>query len=154
MSPLRLVVDSLKRVALDGDLRRWPDSESDTARCPSEYFSRTYPARHREWRAQGRLLFFCSESSGLGAYFNSVSSGLAASVLTERALILSCGSSKWRNAAKEEGYAASFALAHHLAHYFNGRGFDWHPEGLVLPTSPVELHVSPSGCAPCAPARP
>ena len=58
------------------------------AKGPS--FEASYAAQHSRWRAENRLLLYCSESSGLGAYLMGATTALVASVLSERALILAC----------------------------------------------------------------
>ena len=52
------------------------------------YFEDAYPAQHARLLSEGRLLLYCPSSSGFGAWLFGLQSLVAASVLTERALIL------------------------------------------------------------------
>ena len=97
------------------------------------YFKHSYPLAHTEWRRQGRLIVLCSDTTGLGGYIGGLSAGLAVSILTERALILSC---PYRHAA--------LGLAKEMGNFFRGNRFDWSAEGLALPAYPqrVVIHRS------------
>ena len=116
----------------------WPGNSEQS--CASSYFASMYASLHKVWRSQGRLLFFCSESSGLGAYTYGITSAIIASVLTSRALILSCAVKD-----KFSYISESVVITTKLSHFFNGRGFDWHPRNLNLSESPIMIKVTSSG---------
>ena len=89
--------------------------------CRFPYFHSVYPQQHKRWRSEGRLLLFCGESAGFGAYLSGVVAAFVASVLSERALIIGC--SQRHEAARITGV---------IGHYFNGEAFNWHPDDLDL----------------------
>ena len=85
------------------------------------YFEDAYPAQHARLLSEGRLLLYCPSSSGFGAWLFGLQSLVAASVLTERALILAC-----------PGFATcgdGRGVERTIRKWFRGRGFDWQPEG-------------------------
>lgn len=97
--------------------------------------------RHARWRAQHRIIFFCGLSSGFGGFLNSITAGFAASLLTERALIISCPKTHEAESITRE-----------VGHYFHGvPGVDWSPTGLPLKelySQAVLVRVPASGYGP------
>ena len=100
---------------------RTPTSETLVHRLPVRLLPRRdrFSKEQREWREQGRLLFFCSDSSGVGAYLLSLVTAVAASILTQRALILSSAC---------RAHSAGEAIAQALGGYYEGNGFSWKEE--------------------------
>jgi len=78
--------------------------------------AQSLPSIHKAARAAGRVVFFCSQSDGLGAFLWSLTAGIAFSLLTERALILHC--ERGENPSAE-------SLTRHLAAFFVSDYFDW-----------------------------
>lgn len=93
-------------------------SEGCLATNWTTFLVRDYPALHRQWRAEGRVLEHCSRSTGLGDYLRSLPSALVFSALTELALTLRCGAQ-----LKDEGRPSTMHAQ--VATYFTGPHFDW-----------------------------
>jgi hypothetical protein len=62
-----------------------------TYACPATpYLLDEYPALHRRWLEEGRVLVHCSTSGGFGDYLRSIPSVVVLSMLLELALVLQC----------------------------------------------------------------
>ena len=103
------------------------------------YFENVYPAQHARWLAEGRLLLFCSASSGLGSWLAGVHSLLAASILTERALILSCPG---------DFCSHGFGIETTIGQWFRGRNFDWGAHAVRS-----QANLSAYGATPMLPSK-
>lgn len=93
-----------------------------THACPAtSYMVEAYPALHRKWLSEGRVLVHCSTSGGFGDYVKSLPSVVVLSMLTELALVLQCdvpAFDAWNKQRANE-------LPRHLARLFAGAHFDW-----------------------------
>ena len=91
-----------------------------------------YPAAHRRWRSQGRVLVHCTSSAGLGDYLRGLPAVMVLSILTELALTLHCDMPMM-----DSGRPAP--VPGHLPHYFQGPHFNWAWPSPRRPNATIEL---------------
>ena len=93
-------------------------------------------AGQKAWREQGRLMAYCSMSSGFGAWLKGMVSAYAISLLTERALLLN-----WHQCP----VAGAGHVGSYIADYFEGRGFDWNARHAAIGVGVrvAKVHLNP-----------
>lgn len=115
--------------------------------CPATpYLLDEYPARHRQWLSEGRVLVHCSTSGGFGDYLRSIPSVVVLSMFLELALVLQCDIPTYDplNRLREQ------RLHLHMPRMFVGPHFDWTRRVRLLKTASEEKSSdsrTPSGLA-------
>ena len=103
-----------------------------TAMCPaSTFLTDEFPALHRRWLRDDRVLYHCPDASGLGDFMRGIPSSFLLSILLELAFVIDCDLVQWSRGRQVRTNAF-------VKRFFVGPHFDWRYSGKArVPCSPA-----------------